>query len=88
MSGEDEKQWWEFYSPHASQLLTGDVRSMLVKGGGQGWMQRVMAQVYSPFAVVGAEELRVDPMLLTRNFLMNLPQYRGKMQHDDGWLVS
>ncbi len=88
MSGEDEKQWWQLYSPYASQLLTDDVRSMLRRGEGQGWVQRVMAQVYSPFAAVGAEELRTDPMLLTRNFFMNLKQYQGKLQHDDGWLVS
>ena len=74
LSEDDEKEWWRFYSQFSSHLLTPQLRKMLIAGDGKTWQQNVLAQVYSPFAAVSAEELRVDPMLLTRNFLNSEPR--------------
>ncbi len=87
-TGEDEQRWWQLYTPHATQLLSAEVRGLLQDNQGDVWVQRVLAQVYNPFAGVGAGELRADPMLLTRNFLMSLQEFRGRLQLDSGWLVA
>ncbi len=88
LSGAEEKRWWQLYSSHATQLLSDDARSLLEKNAGDLWVQRVLAQVYNPFAGVGADELRTDPMLLTRNFLLGLQEYQGRLQIDGGWLAA
>lgn len=88
LSEDDEKEWWRFYSQFSSHLLTPQLRKMLIAGDGKTWQQNVLAQVYSPFAAVSAEELRVDPMLLTRNFLMNLKQQHNQLSPENGWLVA
>ena len=88
LAEDDEKEWWRFYSRFSSHLLTPPLRQMLIDGKGKSWQQNVLAQVYSPFASVSAEELHADPMLLTRNFLMNLKQQHNQLSPDNGWLVA
>ena len=80
--------WWEFYSPYADQLLTDEARTLLRNRKGETLVQKVLMQIYSPFAAVGVEELRSDPMLLTRSFLTKLRSINHRLDLNEGWLVA
>ncbi|MDR3228816.1 MAG: MMPL family transporter [Puniceicoccales bacterium] len=66
ISEEQQAEWLRFNLRHGAQRLGTAARQRL-RDAPDAWAQWVLAQLYSPFAGVGADELRNDPLLLLRS---------------------
>ncbi len=80
-----QREWGEFYWQHRNGLIDPQTRRRLQNQQQQAdW---VVAQLYSAFAGVSAQELTRDPLLLVRSAQLALQQ--GSALHmERGWLVA
>ena len=71
---------------HRAALVTDDLRQSLTEGTR---VAQVLAQIFSPFAGVSAQEIINDPLLVIRDFQMHMIGSAGrKLQLKDGWLIA
>lgn len=71
---------------HRTAFVTSELKQALAEGtrGAQ-----VLAQLFSPFAGVSAQEIINDPLLVVRDFQMKMLGSTGsKLQLKDGWLIA
>ncbi len=71
---------------HRNALVTSELKQALAEGtrGAQ-----VLAQLFSPFAGVSSQEIIHDPLLVVRDFQMQMLGSTGsKLQLKDGWLIA
>jgi predicted exporter len=85
LSETQQRAWIDFYGQSRYQLLTPELRALLSRQQGKVWVERVLAQLYSPMSGVGSRELTDDPFLLLRHYLLYLGERGGgKFQIEDG----
>lgn len=74
LSPEQQSAYGRFFMSHKEALLTSEVRDRLRSGAASSY---VLSQLYTGFAGVSAGELRLDPLLLTRQLQLSLHQATG-----------
>ncbi|MGC6404968.1 MMPL family transporter [Bisgaard Taxon 45] len=79
----DQQQAWQHYFfTHRSQLLSAKLQQQLQQP--EQYFQSILAQLYSPMSGISTKELQHDPLLLTRNTLLQTK--RTPLQWQEGWL--
>ena len=77
----------EMYFPYRFGLLTSDERELLQNNQGDRIMDRALAAVYGPEALIDVTMLRRDPFQLLQTFLTGLPLPFAHVSLDDGVLT-
>lgn len=86
--GEQQQQAWaKFLYQYRYALLDKTSRQRLQQGA-DAQSQWILSQAYSPFAGVGAQELKNDPLLLIRSAQQSQQQNAVSLQLRNGWLAS
>lgn len=73
--------WQQYFFNHRAMLLTPTLKATL--SDPERYFAYIQSQIYSPVTGVSAHELQQDPLLLTRQQLL---QQKQKLQSDNGWL--
>ncbi|WP_424409637.1 MMPL family transporter [Pasteurella sp. PK-2025] len=77
-----QQAWQHYFFTHRSQLLSAKLQQQLQQP--EQYFQSILAQLYSPMSGISTKELQHDPLLLTRNTLLQTK--RTPLQWQDGWL--
>ncbi|MFC0309027.1 MMPL family transporter [Gallibacterium trehalosifermentans] len=73
--------WQQYFFHHRAMLLTPSLKAALTDPA--HYFTYIQSQLYSPVAGVSLQELAQDPLLLTRQQLL---QQKQRLQSDNGWL--
>ncbi|WP_034913988.1 MMPL family transporter [Erwinia sp. 9145] len=87
MTAEQQQTWGKFAWQHRNAMLDAATRARL-QHHGAAQADWVLAQLYSAFAGVGAQELNHDPLLLVRGAQLAMQQNGGRLGLSDGWLTT
>lgn len=79
---EQQQAWQQYFFTHRSQLISSALQQQLQQP--EHYFQSILAQLYSPMSGISTKELQQDPLLLTRNTLLQTK--RTPLQWQDGWL--
>ncbi|WP_434779134.1 MMPL family transporter [Neisseria sp. Ec49-e6-T10] len=85
MTPQTQQQWGQFFFQHKAVLLDAATEQRLKNNTHTDW---ILSQIYSPFAGVGSQELKHDPLLLTRAIQLDQQKNARALQMDNGWLYS
>lgn len=80
---QQQQDWQQYFFTHRAVLLTAQQKQALSQP--DNYLAYIQSQLYSPFAAVSTNELQQDPLLLTRQKIL---QQKQQLQIDDGWLYT
>ncbi len=87
MTETQQQQWLRFYYAHRNNMIDAETRQRLQEGG-RAQADWVLGQVYSAFGGASGTELKHDPLLLVRGAQIALQQNAGRLQFENGWLMT
>ncbi|OBW96436.1 hypothetical protein QV08_10070 [Gallibacterium salpingitidis] len=80
---QQQRDWQHYFFNHRAMLFSAELQAKLSQP--EAYFDYIQAQLYSPFAGVSNNELQQDPLLLTRQQLL---QQKQRLQIDDGWVYA
>ena len=86
LSAEFKQEYGQALYQHRNAWVTPELQAALASGART---EQVLAQLFSPFAGVSAQEIINDPWLVLRDFQLNqLNQAASKLKLHEGWLTT